>query len=406
VSKLSWHKKSSSNQTTLDKLSENNGSLTFSGNPVGITPTNKGVLDGLSDVNGALVYNGAQLGTTTATGSIPTGVLINRSTINKFDRSVNTGNSNPLISDYIPVKEGWTYSFSGNVNRTYTVYDSTQTAITTSTAQTAKIPTGGRYIKVTIYGGQSTLDTFMVNEGTYIPSSFIPFSIQTFSPDNIYGMFKSKWYGKSWWVLGDSISTGNGDGWTNNAYATKPYHYKISLDRNITVQNDAVSGYTISNIYNNKVTAMPPTAYAPDLITIMAGTNDHGFNTTIGAITDTPATSGSFYAVYKQLIETLITNYPNASIGLITPIQRNGSTNGNNANAVGKTLRDYCDAVVALGKNYSLPVLDWYYSLGFSPYNTTQLNNFYCGSPSDGTHPNDKGHTIMAGKVGNFIESL
>jgi lysophospholipase L1-like esterase len=151
---------------------------------------------------------------------------------------------------------------------------------------------------------------------------------------------------------------------------------------------------------------MPPTAYAPDLITIMAGTNDHGFNTTIGAITDTPATSGSFYAVYKQLIETLITNYPNASIGLITPIQRNGSTNGNNANAVGKTLRDYCDAVVALGKNYSLPVLDWYYSLGFSPYNTTQLNNFYCGSPSDGTHPNDKGHTIMAGKVGNFIESL
>jgi lysophospholipase L1-like esterase len=100
----------------------------------------------------------------------------------------------------------------------------------------------------------------------------------------------------------------------------------------------------------------------------------------------------------------LQTQYPYASIGLITPIQRNGATVGTTANAVGKVLRDYCDAVVALGKYYSIQVLDLHDNIGFTPYNATHKTNYFVSA--DGTHPNDAGHLRMAGLVGNFIEKL
>jgi lysophospholipase L1-like esterase len=192
-------------------------------------------------------------------------------------------------------------------------------------------------------------------------------------------------------------------------YSTAPYHYLLANERFIKVQNEAVSGYTIGNVYNNKVVNMPPTAFAPDLITIMAGTNDHGFQTTIGTISDDPASATTFYGTYKKTVEFLLERYPKASIGLITPIQRYNATYDGKVARGGATLRGFSDAVIAIGNYYDIPVLDLYANLGFTPYRTTQLNNFYCvdtNSVPDGTHPNNLGHTFIKSRVGDFIERI
>jgi lysophospholipase L1-like esterase len=252
----------------------------------------------------------------------------------------------------------------------------------------------------------------MIIEGTYIYSSsdYIPFQQEIIPFKMPQGVFKSKWYGKTWWVLGDSISTGQGSGApaSMQPYSTAPYHYLLANERFIKVQNEAVSGYTIGNIYNNKVVNMPPTTYAPDLITIMAGTNDHGFQTTIGTIDDATS-STTFYGTYKKTVEFLLDRFPKAAIGLITPIQRYNATYDGKVARGGATLRGFSDAVINIAKYYSIPYLDLYDTVGFTPYRTTSLNNFYCLDGSnvpDGTHPNNLGHTFMKSRVGNFIESI
>jgi lysophospholipase L1-like esterase len=219
------------------------------------------------------------------------------------------------------------------------------------------------------------IDKFMVLEGGYRFNSvtnYKPHKKSIIDNKLLDGYYRSQWFNETWMVLGDSISTGMGEG-ASNAYASKPYHYLLSTERFIHVQGLAVSGYTIGQIYDNVVVNLPPTEHAPKLITIMAGTNDHGFNVPIGAITDDPATGTTFYSRYRKTIEFLQNRYPMATIRLITTIKRyNASgTNGDYTNALSGKVRDYCDAVVVLGKHYSLPVLDIFENLGFTPYNTT-----------------------------------
>jgi lysophospholipase L1-like esterase len=337
--------------------------------------------------------------------------LIKLSILTAHNNTTGVVTAGGLETHAISVKPGYVYSFyrQGTLGMNYSFYTSAGTFITGASDIQGKAPANAAILYVEI-PSPVLLDVLVIIEGQYRFLDYVPYTQKSITFQPVQGLYKSKWYEKPWYVLGDSISTGIGDGdGANNNFANKPYHYVLSRERNIRVQVGAVSGYNVSQLYNNIVVNMPPTAYAPDLITVMIGTNDHGFATALGAITDIPASGTSFYAVYRKLIEYLITNFPNASIGLITPIQRSvggSGTDGNVANAAGFTLRQYCDAVVALGNYYSIPILDWYTNLGFSPYNDTQKATFYCGTTPDGTHPNDLGHLKMSAKVGDFIERL
>jgi lysophospholipase L1-like esterase len=388
--------------------------VSFNTKPTDIKYTQQDVLKttNFGESGGALTYKGSLVAGTNATA-------IDRQTLNLYNKALlvtgthhDNTNGNVVAGGYethkIPVKPGYNYVFNkgDGISMQYSFYDVNDVYITGASNSRAKAPANARGLYVYI-PSIAVSDALMVMETTNIFADYVPNTQKYLSTQPVQGWYRSKWFEKTWWVLGDSISTGLGDGaGASNVYANKPYAYLLGRDRSIKIQNEAVSGYTIANIYNNKVVNMPPTSDAPDLITIMAGTNDHGFNITIGAITDDPASGTSFYAVYRKTIEYLITQYPNASIGLITPIQRFGTVDGNVNNAVSKKLRDYCDAVVALGKFYSIPVLDWYDNLGFSPYIASQKTNYYTGTPSDGTHPNDLGQIKMAAAVGNFIERL
>lgn len=402
-----------SNKTTLDKIGESGGIPTFNGVAIGSTPANKVVLDRIGESGGQPTYNGSFI----ASGTNPSAV--DRQTFNLFNKALMTSGSyhdhtngsivvGGMETHKITVKPSYTYIFNkgDGVATQYSFYDVNDVYISGGSGKSAKAPLDAKYLYVKIQSS-AVADVLMVMETNFMFADYFPYTQKFIAMQPVQGFYRSKWYEKTWWVLGDSISTGWGDGaGAGNVYANKPYSYLLARDRQIRVQNDAVSGYTIGTIYDNKVVNMPPTAYAPDLITIMAGTNDHGFNIAIGTINDDPATGTTFYARYRKTVEWLQNQYPYASIGLIVPIQRNGTVDGNVANATGKTLRDYCDAVVAIGKYYSIQVLDWYTSVGFTPYIAAQKTNYYTGTPSDGTHPNDAGHIKMAALVGDFIEKL
>lgn len=401
------------NQATLAKFGESNGVPTFDGSAIGSSAPNKAVLDKLGESGGQPTYNGVIIagGTNPSAVDVTTENLYDKTRLVSGTHHDNTnGNvvAGGMETHKIPCKPGYNYVFNkgDGIATQYSFYDINDVYLTGASNSRAKAPANAAWLIVFI---QSTTvsNVLMVMESAYFYADYVPYTQKLITTQPVQGLYRSKWYQKTWWVLGDSISTGLGTGaGAGNVYATKPYHYLLARERRINVQNEAVSGYTIGTIYNNKVVNMPPSAFAPDLITIMAGTNDHGFNVTIGAITDDPATGTSFYAVYRKTIEYLQTQYPFASIGLITPIQRFGAVDGNVNNAANKKLRDYCDAVVALGQFYSIPVLDWYTSIGFTPYIAAQKANYYTGTPSDGTHPNDAGHVKMAAQVGNFIEKL
>lgn len=425
-----WDKKSSGNGSTVT-TSSTNGHLNVNGTDITIyddttlknqahTHTNKSLLDNLSDSSGTLAYKGVVIAASGSSSTDPLypGLLTSQQTFNLYDKTRltsgthhDTSTGNVVTGSYethsITVKAGYNYSFNrgDTIGMGYTFFDSTGTFISGGTATKAKAPTNATTMYVVI-PNSAISDNLMVMESNYFFADYVPYTQRLINPTGVQGWYQSKWYNKTWWVLGDSISTGWGDGAAaGNQFATKPYHYTIARSRHIKVQNDAVSGYTISQIYNNKVVSMPSTANAPDLITLMAGTNDHGFNTAMGTINDATTTS-TFYGTYKKTVEYLRSQYPLATIGLITPIQRynSGGTDGNVANAAGYTLRQYCDAVVAIANYYSLPYLDWYGNLGFTPYNTNDYTNFFCSD--GGTHPNDSGHVRMAARVGDFIERI
>lgn len=381
----------------LKKLKDNNGQF--------ILPITHP--DAVVDSAGkTLTQKLSEIGTGSSGGSVNIATQ-QSSTFNLFNKALQANlTTSPQDTHLIAVKEGYVYSWNTSTNASYTVYDQNSAVLSTSTSTSARIPVGGRFLSVKIYGGASALNNLVIAEGNfrYTPSEYIPYKQETVVTYLPQGFYKSKWYGKSWWVLGDSISTGLGN-LDTNAYASMPYSYLLAHERFIKVVNDSSSGYTIGNIYDNKVVNMPPTSYAPDIITLMAGTNDHGFNIALGTINDDTSTGTTFYARYRKTIEFLLTRYPLATIGLITPIQRKTATiDGNIANAAGHKLTDYCDAIKAIGNKYSLPVLDLYNNLGFSPYDSLQNTNFFVNA--DGTHPNNAGQVRMAARVGDFIERI
>lgn len=138
-----------------------------------------------------------------------------------------------------------------------------------------------------------------------------------------------------------------------------------------------------------------PTA---DLITVLGGTNDFKLNFPIGTPTDTARTT--FYGAYKYFMDTIITANPDATILLMTPMQRNNAGYDTNfVNTAGHKLIDYVDAVFEIGKMYAVPILDLYRISGISP-------NTYVTFLADGLHPNGLGYDRLGRIIARALNRL
>ncbi len=188
---------------------------------------------------------------------------------------------------------------------------------------------------------------------------------------------------------------------------TSPSHYglytKIFAERSgATIENfgaagedyanGAIAGQT-SNLTGNE-----------DVVVVMAGTNDFGHNAPIGNIydvsggtiiptTDTTTTCSGVHAV----IQGIYAKCPTAKIIIITPPQR---STGWTANTQGKYLYEYVDAIKKVAQLYGVLVVDQFANCNINPVFSAMKSKYF---NSDGTHPNNLYHQLLADWLYNAI---
>lgn len=206
---------------------------------------------------------------------------------------------------------------------------------------------------------------------------------------------ESEFVGKTWNVLGDSITEKNG-------HSTKNYFEFANDSIGFgTINNYGLSGSTISSIYLPMSTRYSTMSATADVITVFGGTNDHVKDTPLGVFSDT--TNATFYGSLHVLCQGLITKYPAKHIGFITPYNY-GNYGGvfKNPNNLGNTLEQYVNIIKEVCGSYSIPVLDIFHSGNFY-FPIAGQRSLYA---SDGAHLNITGHQRLGGKVKGFLSSL
>jgi lysophospholipase L1-like esterase len=140
-----------------------------------------------------------------------------------------------------------------------------------------------------------------------------------------------------------------------------------------------------------------------DVIFVAGGTNDFQYSwSAFGVMADrTPYT---FYGALHTLCLGLLTKYPTATIVFATPIKRaqDSYTTPDSTNTLGKTLKDYADAIKEVCGYYSIPVIDLYNISGLNPHVSSQANLF----DELLTHPTQDGHNMIARVVTAQIKTL
>lgn len=213
-----------------------------------------------------------------------------------------------------------------------------------------------------------------------------------------------RWNGAKAAFVGDSITSGvNTD--SENIY------YKLidSLVGFSNVYADGIAGCTLSasstSTYTPVTQRLGSIPTDMDLVVIFAGTNDWGYNTPIGTISDT--TDVSFYGAMSVIINTIINANPDVRLVFITPLHRYGYTGGSypndtDQNGQSKTLKDYVDAMKAMAELYSIPLIDMFSVSGLNP-RVTEIKDDYI---TDGLHPNAAGHNIIARRIVPLLETI
>ncbi len=141
-----------------------------------------------------------------------------------------------------------------------------------------------------------------------------------------------------------------------------------------------------------------------DVVVVFGGTNDYGHGqAALGSIDNLDM--HTFYGALHTLIKGLINDYVDKQIVFMTPLHRHNEYGQGTWKPDGVEQRPLCDYVKAVKdvcEYYSVPVLDLY-SCGELCGNTPVWYKEYM---PDGLHPNDKGHEIIASKLGKFLENL
>lgn len=224
------------------------------------------------------------------------------------------------------------------------------------------------------------------NDSNFITSNYVDSALSNSGVTPVYSILKDK----KWVVIGDSISDTVG----GRTRTDKFYQEFIAENTGCTLFNWGGNGTGyfkefngVSYIYN-RLDEIPSDA---NLITIFSGTND---NITLGNYGDTDFTS--FYGAVDKTVKAIKDKFPLVPLGLITPLPKtvNDLTNAKNKN--------YSEAIKAIGKKYSVPVLDLYADCGFHVNN----NEFRLNCLPDGLHPNINGHAMLSKKIQPWLENV
>jgi lysophospholipase L1-like esterase len=242
---------------------------------------------------------------------------------------------------------------------------------------------GGIFLERLVIGGQ-----LLINKSEWKFVRFYTDKLkQVIIVDSDVKNYRTKlgWILLNWLLLGDSITS------NTITYAALGYPVLTGLAENIKVNNGAVSGYTVTTLFN-KVTNFDFTIY--DFTTICIGTNDYSFNTPIA----------TFKTQYQTLISKIRDVNPRCKIGLMTLFRRSGITDSS-TNAGGTTWLQFNNTIRDLAKENGLPLLDIQNECQLNP-NIQYYKDEYT-TTADGVHPTNEAHKeFIYPLVREFVKKL
>lgn len=197
--------------------------------------------------------------------------------------------------------------------------------------------------------------------------------------------------------LGDSITEGAGASVYENCYVqVLKREFSLAQARNYGIGGTRIARQRIpseeAKFDRDFCTRLVEMDGDADLIVVFGGTNDHGHgDAPFGA--DTDRTPDTFIGACHFLFAALKEKF-SCPIAVLTPLHR-----AEEGRADGITLEDYVNQIRKIAPQYGLPVLDLY---GCSAINRETLHTL----TGDGLHPNDEGHAILAGEIGEFLSAL
>lgn len=223
----------------------------------------------------------------------------------------------------------------------------------------------------------------------------------------------SSWKGKTVAFIGDSITDGIG--------TTKTYHEILAEEIGFTALNYGVNGAQIKDMagFAEKLYREHPET---DAIFVFGGTNDYNSDIVIsdpftesveevdhdGVIAPRKKRTlnkndMTFFGRVNILLETLKRRFPDKQIILMTPVHRGYAEFGPDniqpderyANACGKYIDDYVQALRRAADIWSVPLIDLYRVSGLIPV-LDEHTPFFNNARTDRLHPNAAGHMRLA----------
>lgn len=229
--------------------------------------------------------------------------------------------------------------------------------------------------------------------GEFATSRCPPLSVDSLTFDEVadfwykYEPLPSKWCGKTWFAIGDSITQG------------VPPYYPNLTGRMLSmgyVTNNGRGGSALVQWANDFIEKAHFAGY--DLVTIMHGVNDHDNspNSPIGTLAAHGSTfdKTTFVGAYQYIIEKILNSSPNTEIILL---KSTTVSNDNWVNNVGAKMSDYRAATQAVADSYGLDCFDA--SAVITAENYAQLTR-------DGIHPTAEGYVVLSKALAEWMAEL
>lgn len=268
-----------------------------------------------------------------------------------------------------------------------------------------EVPAGSKYVGIYV-GENDKKDDQVISINNKIPSLFVPYgSLKNYAFKSESEMRR----GVKWVAFGDSLT--DKATLSKDTIGTKNYVDFVSEALALETTNCGIggTGYIANNGGNSspfidRINTIPNDT---NVITVFGSFNDLYHNPEIGTINDAPGVN-TLYGKFKEFIEALFVNYPDAIIGLITPSPWGKACRANTTGEKHSESIVYVNALIETAKYYSLPLLNLYDGSGLRPWVKSFLIKYYRNSDgSDDVHPNQEGHRkYIAQKVKVFLEGL
>ena len=341
------------------------------------------------------------------------------------DGSIGTGSGYKYTPNYIRVKPSTTYSTAGLGSVATYTYNKTFISRKTSSLSTITFDANVYYVRLS---SNSDPANWRMNEGSTLydhpyHNPYLGKDVQIIYQAN--DVLSSKWAGKTYAALGDSITAGyiprNYEG--HPGYA--PSYAKLTAQTlGMNYLGYGIAGSSLAYIADRdpmcrRYTDMSDSA---DVITFMGGANDIRNGIQLGTMAD--RTDDTYYGalhvllggLYKKyMIDQGVTVGKTKKIVALTPIKLLQQSSASESSGEGTLvdLAPWVAAVKEVAAYYGIPVFDFYNLAFINPHLNRTVHGtddgytgYYNPYITDGTHPTPEGHKIMADALTGFFRTL